>query len=172
MGQELTQEQKDGNFVKIFRDHMPELRWLMGKSGVASKLLFFIIEQMDGYNALGASYQVFMDYLGVSKATVQRAIKLLYDSGFIDILKSGTSNVYIVNSEVAWSSYGNQKKMCKFNGNMLVSATENKDYFYRNQSDRFKTLRDREGIKSPLDVKDESAPFEGQVKLGNTGTEG
>lgn len=147
----IMQEQKNGDFVQIYRDHMPELRWLMGKSGVASKLLFFIMEQMDGKNALGASYQVFMDYLGVSKDTVRRAIKLLYDSGFIDILKSGTSNVYIVNQDVAWTSYGNQKKMCKFNGNMLVSATENKDYYYRSQSDRFKTLRERENIKSDLD---------------------
>lgn len=172
MGKELTEEQKDGNFVKIFRDHMPELRWLMGKSGVASKLLFFIIEQMDGYNALGASYQVFMDYLDVSKDTVRRAIKLLFDGGFIDILKSGTSNIYIVNQDIAWTSYGNQKKMCKFNGNMLVSAIENKDYFYRNQSDRFKALRQRENIKSSLDNKSDISPLDGQIKLDRTGTEG
>ena len=130
---------------------MPELRWLMGESGVASKLYFFIMEHMDGYNALIASQQVFMDYLSVSRPTVARATKLLYDNGFIDILKTGTSNVYVVNQEVAWTSYGNQKKYCRFNGNILVSATENKDYYYRSQSDRFKALRQREHIKSDLD---------------------
>lgn len=144
---ELRAEQKNGNFVQVGRDHMPELRWLMGESGLASKLYFFIMEHMDGRNALVASQQVFMDYLGVSRPTVARAIKLLYDSGFIDILKSGTSNVYIVNNEVAWTSYANQKQFCLFEGNILVSKKENKDYYYRSQFDRFKELRERENIK-------------------------
>lgn len=171
MSKELIEAQKNGDFVQIYRDHMAELRWLMGKSGIASKLLFFIMEQMDGKNALMASYQVFVDYLDVSPSTVKRAIKLLYDNGFVDILKSGTSNVYIVNQDVAWTSYGNQKKMCKFNGNVLVSAVENKDYFYRNQNDRFKTLRQRENIKSPLDRQTDE-PFVGQLEFNKTGTEG
>ena len=93
---------------------MPELRWLMKKSGIASSILNFIMEHMDYHNALCCSYAVFMDYFEVSKPTVSRAIKLLKDNGFIDVLKSGTSNVYIVNHEVAWTSYGEDKKMCKF----------------------------------------------------------
>lgn len=139
--------QKNENFVQMYRDHMPELRWLMKKSGIASSILNFIMEHMDYHNALCCSYTVFMDYFDVSKPTISRAIKLLKDNGFIDVLKSGTSNVYIVNHEVAWTSYGEDKKMCKFNGNIIVSQKENKDYFYRNQFDKFKELRERENIK-------------------------
>ncbi|WP_061301166.1 replication/maintenance protein RepL [Clostridium botulinum] len=138
---------KNSNFVMIYRDHMPEMRWLMKKGGIASGILNFIIEHMDSKNALMCSQQVFIDYFEISRPTVARAIKLLYDNGFIDILKSGTSNVYIVNKEVAWTSWNNQKEYCQFNGNILISKAENKDYFYRNQYDRFKELREREGIK-------------------------
>ena len=91
----------------------------------------FICEHMDGYNALMASYRVFEDYTGKSSRTVTRCIKELYDGGYVDILKSGTSNVYIINQAIAWTSYGNQKQYCKFNGNILISASENKDYYYR-----------------------------------------
>jgi DNA-binding transcriptional ArsR family regulator len=126
---------------------MPELRWLMRTSGIASMLLNFIMEHMDNKNALMCSYQVLMDYLEVSKATVTRSVRLLYENGFVDILKSGTSNVYIVNHEVAWTSWDSQKKYSKFSGNILISAKENKDYQYRSQFDRFKQLREREGIK-------------------------
>lgn len=148
LADELNEEQKNGNFVQMYRDHMPEIRWLMKKSGIASSILNFIMEHMDGKNALCCSYTVFMDYFEVSKDTIRRSIKLLKDSGFIDVLKSGTSNVYIVNKEVAWTSYGGkQKQSCKFDGNILVSKTENKDYFYRSQFDKFKELREREGIK-------------------------
>lgn len=144
---ELMEEQRNKNFVMMYRDHMPELRWLMKKSGIASSILNFIMEHMDNKNALCCSYQVFIDYFDVSKDTVRRSIKLLKDNGFIDVLKSGTSNVYIVNEEIAWTSWENQKKYCKFQGNILISATENKDYYYRSQFDKFKELRERENIK-------------------------
>jgi Fe2+ or Zn2+ uptake regulation protein len=144
---ELNENQKNHNFVMMYRDHMPEVRWLMKKSGIASSILNFIMEHMDNNNALCCSYQVFIDYFDISKDTVRRSIKLLKDNGFIDVLKSGTSNVYIVNEDVAWTSYGDEKKFCKFKGNILVCATENKDYYYRSQFDRFKELRERENIK-------------------------
>jgi hypothetical protein len=138
---------KNKNFVMIYRDHMPEMRWLIGKSGISANIFNFIIEHMDYKNALMCSYAVFVDYFGVSISTVKRAIKLLKDSGFVDILKSGTSNVYIVNYQVAWTAYENQKKYCKFEGNVLISASENKDYVYRSQFDKLKILREREHIK-------------------------
>ena len=140
-------EKKNSNFVMMYREHMPEIRWLMKKSGIAGAMFNFTLDHMDYNNALMCSYQVFIDYFQISKQTVTRSIKLLKDNGFIDILKSGTSNIYIVNSEVAWTSWDNQKKYCKFQGNVLISATENKDYHYRNQFDKFKTLRERENIK-------------------------
>lgn len=145
--EDMENAKKNNNFVQLYRENMPELRWLMGKSGVASKLLFFIIEHMDSKNALACSYSIFEDYLEVSKPTITRAIKLLKDSGFVDVLKMGTSNVYVINTEIAWSSWENQKKYAKFNGNLLISKKENKDYQYRNQFDKFKTLRERENIK-------------------------
>lgn len=145
--EQAEKSRKNSNFIQVYRDNMPELRWLMGKSGIASKLLFFILEHMDNKNALACSYVVFEDYLEVSKDTIRRALKILRENGFIDVLKMGTSNVYIVNTEIAWTSFENQKQYAKFEGNMLISRKENKDYEYRSQFDKFKSLRQRENIK-------------------------
>lgn len=144
---EFEKAKKNHNFIMMYRDHMPELRWLMKKSGIASGIFNFIMEHMDSRNALCCSYAVFMDYFEISKPTVTRAIKLLKDNGFIDVLKSGTSNVYVVNTEVAWTSWNNSKQYCQFDGKILVSRKENKDYYYRSQFDKFKELRERENIK-------------------------
>lgn len=141
------QEKKNHNFIMMYRNFMPEMRWLMKKSGIASSILNFIMEHMDNKNTLMCSYNVFIDYFEISKPTVTRAIKILYDNGFIDILKSGTSNVYIVNHEIAWTSWENQKKYCKFDGKILISQKENKDYVYKSQYNKFKQLREREKIK-------------------------
>jgi len=145
--EEKEKVKKNKNFVQVYRQNMPELRWLMAKSGIASSLLFFILEHMDNKNALACSYAVFEDYFEVSKPTITRAIKLLKENGFIDILKMGTSNVYVVNTEIAWSSWDNQKQYVQFEGKLLVSKKENKDYEYRSQFDKFKALRQRENIK-------------------------
>ncbi|MEH6943047.1 replication/maintenance protein RepL [Bacillus sp. JJ722] len=126
-----------------YRDNMPELRWLMSNHNLASSLLFFILEHMDNKNALACSYSVFEDYFGKHKTTIYRKLKILEKNGFIDILKMGTSNVYIVNEDLAWTVSNDQKKFAKYDGKILVSKKGNKDYEYRSQFDRFKALRER-----------------------------
>ncbi|WP_050184134.1 replication/maintenance protein RepL [Domibacillus robiginosus] len=145
--QQREQEDKNTNFVQLYRDHMPEMRWLMTNHSFASSLLFFILEHMDNRNALACSYSVFEDYFGKSRMTIYRAIKLLEENGFIDVLKMGTSNVYLVNADLAWTDSRSSKKYAKYDGKILVSKKENKDYEYRKQFDRFKALRERENLK-------------------------
>ena len=137
------EEKKNRNFVMLYRDHMPEMRWLAKRSGIATSILMFILEHMDVRNCLVCSYKVFMEYFEISSDTVRRSIRLLQENGFIDILKSGLSNVYVINPEIAWCSWGNQKQYCQFDGKVLISRTENKDYSYRNQFDRLKVLKEQ-----------------------------
>ena len=141
------QDNKNTNFIQLYRDHMPEMRWLMTNHQFASSLLFFILEHMDNRNALACSYLVFEDYFGKHKTTIYRNLKILQDNGFLDILKMGTSNVYIVNTDLAWTDKNNAKKYTKYDGKILISKKENKDYEYRNQFERFKALRERENLK-------------------------
>ncbi|EGI2115125.1 replication protein [Listeria monocytogenes] len=141
------EEDRNSNFVQFYRDGMPEMRWLMVNHQLASSLLFFILEHMDNRNALACSYSVFEDYFEKHKTTIYRNLKILEENGFIDILKMGTSNVYIVNNELAWTDKNSYKKFAKYDGKILVSKKENKDYEYRSQFERFKALREREGLK-------------------------
>jgi DNA-binding transcriptional ArsR family regulator len=139
--------QKNANFIQLYRDHMPEMRWLMTNHQFASSVLFFILEHMDNRNALACSYSVFEDYFEKHKTTIYRNLKILEENGFIDILKMGTSNVYLVNQDLAWTDNKSSKKFAKYDGKILVSKKENKDYQYRSQFDRFKSLRERENLK-------------------------
>lgn len=145
--EKFEQQKKNANFIQIYRDNMPEIRWLMTNHSFALNLLFFILEHMDQKNALACSYSVFEDYFAKHKTTIYRNLKILEENGFIDILKMGTSNVYIVNQDLAWTSYNTNKKYAKYDGNILVSKKENKDYEYRSQFERFKALRERENLK-------------------------
>jgi Fe2+ or Zn2+ uptake regulation protein len=143
----VLDDRKNEDFVQLYRRNMPEVRWLMRKHSLSACILTFLMEHMDKANALACSYDVLQEYFECSRATIYRAIKVLEDNGFIGILKSGNSNVYILNHEIAWSSWNNKKKYAKLDGVILVSHKENKDFEISRQNERFKTLRKREGIK-------------------------
>jgi Fe2+ or Zn2+ uptake regulation protein len=146
--EQFEEKKKNHNFIQLYRDNMPELRWLMANHNFASSLYFFILEHMDNRNVLACSYAVFEDYFGKSRSTVYRAKKLLEENGFLNVLKMGTSNVYVVNEDLAWTD-GNdkKKKFAKYDGKILVSKKENKDFEHKSQFDKFKALRERENLK-------------------------
>lgn len=144
---EKEQLEKNDNFIQLYKDNMPEIRWLMTNHAFANNLLFFILQHMDNRNALACSYAVFEDYFGKSRTTIYRAVKILEENGFIDVMKMGTSNVYIVNQDLAWTDKNTRKKYAKYDGKILVSRKENKDYHYQNRFEKLKSLRERENLK-------------------------
>lgn len=79
---------------------------------------------MDDYNAVMCSNKVISEALGIGRTTVSTSIKVLKDNGFITIYKSGTSNVYAVNKELAWSSWGTNYKYAKFGAKIIISQSE------------------------------------------------
>lgn len=112
------------NFVQVNKDYYKAEDWLMGKSPIAYRIFKFLINHMDSYNAVMCSYQVFQENFDISKPTVTRAIKLLKDKKYIQVYKSGSSNVYAVNKEIAWNSWGTNFKYAKFGANIIISESE------------------------------------------------
>jgi hypothetical protein len=108
--------------------HNKDMMWLAKNASKAHLILLFLLEQMDGYNAVMCSYQALCEALDIGRTTASTAVKVLKDKGFIAILKSGTSNVYVVNDELAWKSWGKNRKYCKFPANVILSANENPEY--------------------------------------------
>lgn len=108
-------------------DHNKDMMWLAKNAPKAHLTLLFLLEQMDGYNAVMCSYQVLCEALGIGRTTASQSVKTLKDKGFIAIMKSGTSNIYVVNHDLAWKSWGKNKKYCKFPANVILSASENNE---------------------------------------------
>ena len=153
----MTEEQKNRDFIQLYRDHIDDVAKLARDNGKAYDLFMLLVKHMDGTNALAVSNIALSELLQVTTRTVQRAVKYLKDNGWVCVLKSGTSNVYIVNPDVAWTSYGNQKQYCKFQANVLLSSSENAEYLKNpNATTHFKTV-DNEFMKS---VQEKQNQFE------------
>ena len=158
----MTEEQKNRDFIQLYRDHIDDVAKLARDNGKAYDLFMLLVKHMDGTNALAVSNIALSELLQVTTRTVQRAVKYLKDNGWVCVLKSGTSNVYIVNPDVAWTSYGNQKQYCKFQANVLLSSSENAEYLKNpNATTHFKTV-DNEFMKS---VQEKQRQFEKEYEM-------
>jgi len=105
-------------------EHTQALIALQLKNPKAAAILTFLVDQMDNNNTVIVSYQVLQELLGVSKETVRKSIKVLKESSFIAVLKSGTSNVYAVNDSIYWKSWGSSRKYSKFSANVILTSSE------------------------------------------------
>ena len=172
----MNEEQKNRDFIQLYRDHVDDVARLARENGKAYDLFMLLIKHMDGANALCVSNSALQELLDCGKATVCRAVKYLKDNGWICVLRSGSSNVYIVNPDVAWTSYGNQKQYCRFQANVLLSSSENAEYLNNPKATtHFKTV-DHEFIRSVQakqeefenkcnDIKNDSNQLPAQVEL-------
>ncbi len=128
---------QNSNFVMLFRNEISSIVQIQKTDPKAGALFMFFLEHMDQENALLVSRETMSEILGWSVETIKRKIKVLKDLKFIDVLKSGTSNVYVINANIAWTTYGNKKDYAKFRASVLVSRTEQE---YKAKTSKFKQL--------------------------------
>ena len=146
----ITQELKSKDIIKrqyknspfkrwtqLNNEHTAELIQLALKYPKAHAILYFLVDQMDEYNAVICSVKVLSELLNVSRQTISKNISILKEHGFIVILKSGASNVYVINDKVYWKSWGNNKRYSKFPANVVLAFSE-QDKDYKQQIDNKK----------------------------------
>lgn len=135
-----------GRWSQFNLDHTKEMMWLALKAPKAHAILYFLVDQMDEYNAVMCSYQVLQEVLEVGHATIARNIKILRENGFIIVLKSGNANVYAINDSIYWKSWGNRKQYSKFPANVVLSLSEQEKNYQANilNTDKIKTITIKE----------------------------
>jgi hypothetical protein len=99
--------------------------WQLGvKYPTALAVLHFMISRLQrGANGLVISAPALARAMGISERTAKSATAILRDMKFVQILKSGNTNVYIVNSRVAWQS-ARGARYASFNAQIVVDEHE------------------------------------------------
>lgn len=144
----MDNNKKNDDFVQVYRRFIKNISDLSIQNSTALTVLLFLIKHMDGTNALSVSSQVLADTLGVSRQTISKSVNYLRSNGWLEIFKNGSANVYVVNPEVVWTSYADQKAYCKMQGSLLLSADENWEIFKNPKAtNHYKTV-DTEFVKA------------------------
>ena len=103
---ELGATTSPGPWVQVERKAMEQWAALIAESPAAGQLLMTMVARMGRGNALVASQQALTEASNLSLSSVKRAIKLLKDRRFVEIVQIGptrSSSAYVINSRVAWS---------------------------------------------------------------------
>ena len=98
--------------------------WLVANSPTAYRVFRFLASNMDNFNAVICSYRVLQEKLGYSKATIERAIKFLREHKYIKVVRTGGSNIYMINKALYWNSWGSNYAYAEFGAKIIISSSE------------------------------------------------
>lgn len=112
------------NFVQFYVDNMDLIIDINRKNPTAGTILLWIVKHMDKSNALVVSQTAICDALDIHRNTVTNAVNFLKENKALDVFKSGTTNVYAINEQVAWKDIAENKKFAHFSAKVFLSANE------------------------------------------------
>jgi len=79
------------DFVQVTRGYLRDLSELADKSLFAFKIFSFLMERMSRQNAVVVSQTTLAEILECDKSTISRAIKVLKNGNWVQVVKIGTS---------------------------------------------------------------------------------
>lgn len=106
-----TKNRVQGGYYMMSRAAEKNLRILQRENSSASLVFSVIRENMQiGTNAVTVSNEALAKILGMSTRTIVRATKHLKDNHYVQAIKIGTTNTYVVNEQVAFAGSAGQRK--------------------------------------------------------------
>lgn len=114
----------NANFIQFYEDKLPLISIMIDENATATKLFLFLVRHMDKRNAIIISQQAITEALGLTRQTISKCIKYLTDKKVLAIFKSGTSNIYAINSQIVWKTNANGKKYALFDARVYITKSE------------------------------------------------
>lgn len=124
---ETSRNKENQDFVMLYRHYINQIADIGLQDAKALTVLLFLVRNMDGKNSLIISMKMLSEMLDMSRQTLSKKIKFLQDNGWIQVFKVGTANAYVINPDVVWTSYADQKKYCKFEATVMLDYSDSWD---------------------------------------------
>ena len=159
-------ESDNYNFVQLSRGYLKQMRELARKSPLAHEILYYLVEHMGRTtNAVVVSYKTLQEVTGTSRNTVYRALTVLQQDNWVQVVKIGTANAYAINAKVFWQAGRNQKQYAVFQATVVAAASEQESNFRDKAKTKLKHIPIIEDGDRPLVSTDEKLPPPDQQDL-------
>lgn len=130
---------KNADFLQLSKSAVPELAALAKKNIRAFDVLMVLVQKMDRQNAIMMSAASISAVLGISRSTFARALVVLRDDRWIQVIKVGSNSAYLVNSRAFWQSYRTHR-VASFNAKIITTGAEQKESLRRLEEVRLKKI--------------------------------
>lgn len=117
-------EQLNDNFVQVYIDKLDLIIEMTGENPTAVKVFVWLLKHMDKRNALVVSQEALAEAMGMHRTTIFRSVNYLREKKAIDIVKSGSTNIYAINAQIAWKSDANGKRYALFDAAVYIAESE------------------------------------------------
>lgn len=118
---------KNHNFLQVQKRNLKEFRRLIKENPTAAQLMFLFAEKMNRQNALMCSFNTLGEITGLSRSTLSKAIALLKKEQWIEVLKVGTANAYLINHAVFWQDTADKKNSHFVFGATIIASMSEQD---------------------------------------------
>ena len=99
---------------------------MTSENPTAVKVFTWLLKHMDKKNALVVSQQALSESLNIGRTTVYTSIEYLKYKKAIAVFKSGNTNIYAVNAQIAWKSDVRGKRYAMFDAKFIYLARNKK----------------------------------------------
>lgn len=111
------------DFVQYTRGYLKNQRELARRSPAAWQVFTLLTERMNKSNAIVISQATMAEILGYTRTTINSAVKLLEKENWMQVVKVGQVNAYVINSKVVWRDRSG-KRYASFSADVVISETE------------------------------------------------
>jgi hypothetical protein len=112
-----------GGWLQVEKKTLRSITELSIKYPVAAGMLHLLASKMNRTNAVVMSKRAIAEELGVVERSVERAVNVLRDGRWLQIVKVGSQNAYIINSRVYWQGERG-RRFANFYAAVSVTETE------------------------------------------------
>ena len=120
----LKQIRKDpADFAMLTRGYIRDIRELSRRSPSAFQVFMLLTERMNKTNAIVISQSTLCQILNYGRTAIHNAIRLLESERWLQIVKIGTANGYVINSKVVWRDHSG-KRYASFYAEVVVSESD------------------------------------------------
>lgn len=120
----LKQIRKDpADFAMLTRGYIRDIRELSRRSPCAFQVFMLLTERMNKTNAIVISQATLCQILSYGRTAIHNAIRLLESERWLQIVKIGTANGYVINSKVVWRDHSG-KRYASFYAEVVVSESD------------------------------------------------
>jgi hypothetical protein len=123
MGEAIT---RNHHFAMVELEALEGLSELIDRAPKAAKLIVSLIRKMHpgSGGVVVASRETMKELIGCSMPTVDRALKVLMDEGWVQRIKVGGASALAINRRVAWSGSRGDIQHAVFDATVIASRSE------------------------------------------------